>query len=710
MVTRNGTPLRGIVLMSVASLWLPVFCFATEITSAQAQKAVANWLRRDAAPLETQLGGTVLPATTYRDKVGTALFNVVQLEDRGFVVTSADDGIEPIIAISEGSNLIADASNPLWVLLNEDMAQRHHALKARQTAGTGQQPPLAPRDSPVDKWACLLSDDQPQPQGLTSLNDVWVAPIVQSHWGQSTVSGFWGPYKCYNYYTPNNYVCGCVATAMAQIMRKHCFPTAPVPARTFTCFVDGTPKPLTMRGGVYNWSDMKLRPDEGSDMAPDSTVRSAIGKLCYDAGVAVKMQYSSTGSGAYSRDVPNAFVNVFGYASACHCGEEPGESDIRDAILVNLDHGYPVYLAISGAGRHAVVADGYGFNNGTRYIHLNMGWNGGGNGGYQNAWYNVPTVDTAHGTYSALCDIVYNVTPDTKKVLVSGRVLDCYGIPVTNATVYVRASWPERVVRILTTDSKGMYTFSVDESEDWWDVHVFAVTDFEASNEIYVYADVDMDYRPGNAWGCDLHLVNPAYYWVSLNAYDGTQFYADMVVHVGEPLPNLWLSPPSRPGYEFMGFFDAPDGAWGVQYYDAFLQPMPNAIWHDSSITELYAHWQAVAVKVGDILVPYSWLDQFWSIGGSYEFLYESTALKDQDGDGLLTWQEYVAGSDPTNRESVLRTLLGLSNGIPQVTWTPDLGAARVYTVEGKTNLMDTAWGPTNDASRFFRVRVDMPQ
>jgi hypothetical protein len=78
-------------------------------------------------------------------------------------------------------------------------------------------------------------------------------------------------------------------------------------------------------------------------------------------------------------------------------------------------------------------------------------------------------------------------------------------------------------------------------------------------------------------------------------------------------------------------------------------------------------------------------------------------------GDGYAAWQEYVAASVPTNSESVLRALITVGGGEPQVTWAPDLGSARVYTVEGRTNLIGEVWGTTNAATRFFRVRVDMP-
>ncbi len=55
-----------------------------------------------------------------------------------------------------------------------------------------------------------------------------------------------------------------------------------------------------------------------------------------------------------------------------------------------------------------------------------------------------------------------------------------------------------------------------------------------------------------------------------------------------------------------------------------------------------------------------------------------------------------------------------LVDGKPVITWSPDLNAdgkmRRVYTIWGKTNLTDAAWHtPTNSASRFFKVTVDMP-
>ena len=108
-----------------------------------------------------------------------------------------------------------------------------------------------------------------------------------------------------------------------------------------------------------------------------------------------------------------------------------------------------------------------------------------------------------------------------------------------------------------------------------------------------------------------------------------------------------------------------------------------------------------------EVPVPYSWLDTYGVVTGGN---YEAAALADTDGDGHLTWQEYVAGTNPTNGTSVFKAGIDIVNGVRTVTWTPDLGAARAYSVEGKALITEAAWSsPTNAATRFFRVKVAVP-
>ncbi|MCC5790818.1 MAG: right-handed parallel beta-helix repeat-containing protein [Opitutales bacterium] len=102
--------------------------------------------------------------------------------------------------------------------------------------------------------------------------------------------------------------------------------------------------------------------------------------------------------------------------------------------------------------------------------------------------------------------------------------------------------------------------------------------------------------------------------------------------------------------------------------------------------------------------------------------------LLDSDGDGMLNWQEYLAGTDPTDRESVLRIheITRESDGSVSLAWTGGtLGPNTPYVIETSTNLsnapgdwveIDTVdrqegehtWsghGLSGEA-RFFRVRA----
>ena len=73
----------------------------------------------------------------------------------------------------------------------------------------------------------------------------------------------------------------------------------------------------------------------------------------------------------------------------------------------------------------------------------------------------------------------------------------------------------------------------------------------------------------------------------------------------------------------------------------------------------------------------------------------------------------HVLVDEPHDECVPRRNLIG-ADGEPIVGWEPDLNAGgkkheRVYTVEGRESLTDGNWGPTNAASRFFRVKVSLP-
>ena len=114
--------------------------------------------------------------------------------------------------------------------------------------------------------------------------------------------------------------------------------------------------------------------------------------------------------------------------------------------------------------------------------------------------------------------------------------------------------------------------------------------------------------------------------------------------------------------------------------------------------------------------VPCWWIDKYAcdaldAADGDYE---AAAVAEAKNGNGLV-WQCFLAGLAPEDFDEYpwgdrfFRADIRLDGGSPVVTWEPDLGRARAYAVEGKEKLSDPTWGPTNAASRFFRVKVRMP-
>lgn len=122
------------------------------------------------------------------------------------------------------------------------------------------------------------------------------------------------------------------------------------------------------------------------------------------------------------------------------------------------------------------------------------------------------------------------------------------------------------------------------------------------------------------------------------------------------------------------------------------------------------------ATQTTGVSVPYVWLRKcFPAIADEYE-AYESAATATAANGVDKVWECYVAGISPTSEAARFEARVEFdADGDPVVKWTPDLNEdgtkhERVYTVIGKTNLTDKAWGPTNEATRFFRVKVSMPE
>ena len=348
--------------------------FAAEVTSTDAARAAKAWVDRGYAMGVFASERTVSGIDEIEDATTGARLHVVKFEGGGFIVLSADDLVDPVISFSAtGDGIPTDDDNPFWTLLRGDIAARESAAgvvrgagsaSGRRLAASRARPASATSTAAQRKWSALLGGgtrlQSINGDGLSSLSDMRVAPLVQSQWGQSEVGGE----PCFNSATPNNDPCGCVATAGAQIMRYFLWPAVMMDMPPFTnpyCQVNGVTTPLTTQGGSYDWANMPLDP---VTTTLSSVERQAIGKLTSDIGICCGMRYfnGSASIGAYM--LAEAFTNHFGYGSALAAQwastvDLSGTEAFRKALLSNFDAGLPVVLGLKGVRYdHAVVSDG----------------------------------------------------------------------------------------------------------------------------------------------------------------------------------------------------------------------------------------------------------------------------------------------------------------------------------------------------------------
>ncbi len=422
LVWRRGSA----VIPAVMLLFQAAILGADPVSETQVRLMAEGWLRAGHAALELPPGAAVQSVTPWED-----LGFVVVLRPQGFLLAPADDCLEPVLAAAGAGRLVYAPENPLTTLARRDLRARRRRLAQLDTPAR-----VAAAEGPRRKWQLLAQwAAHPVRAQAAQISDQRVPPLLQTAWDQKRE----GSELCYNYFTPNHYPCGCVATAMAQLMRYHRYPTAAVGARQFEVVVEHDPNPyqtLTIlggdgNGGPYNWELMPVNPDGNTP----ALQRQAIGALCHDAGISVGMRYGPMGSGADIYLAMQSLKNVFYFSNVVYGWNNFDfiGMGLLGMANANLDAGLPVLFSVSGdGGYHAIVCDGYGYDLGTIYHHLNMGW--GADNAAQNAWYALPVID-AILSFDCVDTCLYNIFPAGGGEIISGRLADEYGNPIAGAQV-----------------------------------------------------------------------------------------------------------------------------------------------------------------------------------------------------------------------------------------------------------------------------------
>ena len=228
-----------------------------------------------------------------------------------------------------------------------------------------------------------------------------VAPLLTCQWGQGSP---------YNYYVPNQWPVGCVATAMSQIMYFWKYPASGKGKITYSAA--GSNITVDFTESRYDWSIMK---DKFAAMDWKKEAGKNVAKLCLDCGVSCYMQYNQSGSGAYIVDAYNGLYTNFGYNAETMTlylrRAMETQEEWNRLLFGELDQRRPVLYAGtsttgggSDAAGHAFVIDGYDSNH---FVHVNWGWNGDNDG-----YYDITLLNPGGYTFSAGQEMVIGILPD----------------------------------------------------------------------------------------------------------------------------------------------------------------------------------------------------------------------------------------------------------------------------------------------------------
>jgi len=389
---------------------------AKPITPSLAKKVAQNFYAQN-----SKIGvNAVTLAYTQTSATGSALYYAFNINsNNGFVIVTADDNASPIIGYATKNSFVQPEAYTTighWL-----------AIRAKEVASIQKLNPLPTAEVALD-WVKYITNNANMANKRThSQNTISsfadsIAPLVQSTWNQS---------PNYNAMCPGGSVTGCVATAMAQIMRYWSYPAMGTGSSSYC---DCTAQGFTNNYGTlsanygtttYNWANMPLALN---------THNTDVATLNYHCGVSVNMDYDPAGSGAWviTGDNPicaqNSYVTYFKYDPTTIQGlyRSSYDDSTWTALLKNdLNIGRPIQYVgddpSSGEG-HTWVCDGYDQND---FFHMNWGW-----GGFDNGYFLLNNLLTTNGGFNPSADheAVIGIVP------IASQSLDAGITAVTNPT------------------------------------------------------------------------------------------------------------------------------------------------------------------------------------------------------------------------------------------------------------------------------------
>lgn len=389
----------------------------------------------------------------------------------GFVIISGEDRTEEVLGYADNGMFDPEnmPENLRWWLDSYREQIEHLRL------GQGSPAPASTEKEPVD-------------------------PLVTTLWDQSA------PYnlRC-PMYISNRCLTGCVATAMAQILKYwgSGFETPAVPSyTTYSYGINVSALPAT----TFNWDIMT---DQYSSNQTNSSAQE-VAKLMRYCGQVVQMDYSPSGSGASVS--PGDFINYFGFDRGAmeHSRKNYNSVEWEELVYNELKEMRPLYYEGRNiSGGHAFICDGY---DGAGYYHINWGWSGSGNGFFKLSVMNPDDKGAGGGTsedgYTLAQSIITGLIPDKGNEEICLMSVDNLS---TDKEFYTRSGNNYDFNLIITGDY-----YNMSSQTNSFDMGYAVYKDGERKKTIYAETTGNL----GQRWGYTSYPMN-----ISLGKYFGDGKY-----------------------------------------------------------------------------------------------------------------------------------------------------------------------------------------
>lgn len=341
------------------------------------------------------------------------MVNVYGIKGKGVVFISKDDDIEPVLGISDED---FDVNNmpcgmKWWLNTANKSLERMKAKGITYSAN-----PMAASGRPTYFIKTYWNQDKPFNNLCPQINGS-AAPT------------------------------GCIATAMAQIMKYYQYPATSKGTGIYsvTTYKDKNDKEGTTKwykrelGHTYQWTAMLSSYGIVSEDEND-----AVATLMADAGAASQMNYQANGSGTIEWYAAKGFAENFRYDSlAISCLQRDFYTDAEWMELVRkeMEAKQPVLYCGSDEidGGHAFLLDGIQEDG---KVHVNWGWGKSGDG-----WFDI---DVLRPNITGLTGEGFNIgqsmvlgfkkqeTPSADEENISQWVTDGYSFYISNNELHVK--------------------------------------------------------------------------------------------------------------------------------------------------------------------------------------------------------------------------------------------------------------------------------